>query len=168
MREDFWEFDPTHKIWLAANHKPIIRGTDWGIWRRIKLIPFTVVIPLERQDKRLKEKLAAESPGVLNWAVQGCLKWQAEGLGEPQIVVDATGDYRRQQDVLAGFLDECCIVAPEARARAGDLLTAYRKWSGDDHMSQRRLGEALTERGFDSATIGGYTWRIGIGLRAEE
>jgi P4 family phage/plasmid primase-like protien len=167
MREDFWEFDPTHKIWPAANHKPIIRGTDWGIWRRIKLIPFTTVIPPERQDKGLQEKLAAEFPGILNWAVQGCLEWQAEGLGEPPAVVDATGEYRRQQDVLAGFLDECCIVAPDTRARAGDLLIAYRKWSGDDHMSQRRLGETLTERGFGSAPIGGYTWRIGIGLKVE-
>jgi putative DNA primase/helicase len=164
MREDFWEFDPTHKVWLAANHKPVIRGTDWGIWRRIKLIPFNVAIPPEKKDTALQGKLRAELPGILNWALLGCVEWQAEGLGEPQAVSAATSRYRRQQDVLAGFLDECCIVASDARARAGDLLTAYRKWSGDDRMSQRRLGEALTERGFDTAVVAGYTWRLGIGL----
>jgi P4 family phage/plasmid primase-like protien len=168
MREDFWEFDPTHKIWLAANHKPSIRGTDEGIWRRIKLIPFTVVIPAGRQDRGLSTKLKAELPGILNWAVQGCLRWQADGLTEPAAVREATGQYRRQQDLLAGFLAECCIVAPDVRAQAATLLATYRKWSGDDRMSQRRLGEMLTERGFDSAKIGGLTWRIGIGLREEE
>jgi putative DNA primase/helicase len=168
MREDFWEFDPTHKIWLAANHKPTIRGTDWGIWRRIKLIPFTVTIPPEKRDKAMPQKLLGELAGILNWALLGCMEWQAEGLGEPQAVASATNDYRRQQDVLAGFLEECCIVASDARARAGNLLAAYRKWSGDDRMSQRRLGEALTERDFDSTTIGGYTWRTGIGLKPEE
>ncbi len=168
MREDFFEFDPTHKIWLAANHKPTISGTDWGIWRRIKLIPFTVTIPPEKRDEALQEKLRAELAGILNWALLGCMEWQAKGLREPQAVVAATGQYRRQQDVLAGFLEECCVVASDVRARAGDLLAAYRKWSGDDQMSQRRLGETLTERGFGSVPIGGYTWRIGIGLKAEE
>ncbi len=168
MREDFSEFPPTHKIWLAANHKPVIRGTDVGIWRRIKLIPFTVVIPPERQDKVLPEKLKAEFSGILNWAIQGCQLWQSAGLAEPDVVSAATGQYRQQQDVFARFLDECCIVESTVRARAGDLLAAYRKWSGDDRMSQRRLGEMLTDRGFDTAVIGGYTWRIGIGLIDEE
>jgi len=123
-----------------------------------------VVIPPKKRDKKLPHKLKAEASGILNWAIQGCLQWQAEGLDEPDAVREATGQYRQQQDTLAGFLAECCAVGPDFRARASDLLAAYRKWSGDDRMSQRRLGEALTERGFDSAVIGGYTWRIGIGL----
>jgi putative DNA primase/helicase len=168
MREDFWQFQPTHKVWLAANHKPIIRGTDLGIWRRIKLIPFIVTLPDDKQDKGLQEKLRAELAGILNWALLGCIEWQAEGLAEPQAVASATSGYRRQQDVLGGFLEECCVVAPDVRARAGDLLAAYRHWSGDDRMTQRRLGETLTERGFDTAMIGGYAWRIGIGLREDK
>ena len=71
MREDFWEFSATHNIWLAANHKPQVRGTDHGIWRRIKLIPFTVIIPDDQQDKELLNKLLAELPGILNWALAG-------------------------------------------------------------------------------------------------
>ena len=123
MREDFWQFDPTHKIWLAANHKPNIRGTDEGIWRRIKIIPFTVVIRPDRRDKELPQKLKAEFSGILNWAVDGCLRWQAEGLAEPDVVQAATGQYRQQQDVLAAFLAECCVVEPTARRRQSPSWT---------------------------------------------
>jgi len=80
MREDFWEFSPSHKIWLAANHKPVVRGTDHAIWRRIKLVPFTVTIPDHQQDRDLPNKLKGELSGILNWAVMGCTEWQAEGL----------------------------------------------------------------------------------------
>jgi putative DNA primase/helicase len=168
MRQDFWEFTPSHKLVIATNHKPVVRGTDHAIWRRIRLVPFSVTIPKAEQDKRLLEKLRAEYPGILAWCVRGCLAWQREGLGEPAVVAEATNQYRQSQDMLARFIDECCIVTSNARARAGDLLASYRKWSGSDHASQRWLGEALTERGFDTAVIGGYTWRIGIGSKDEE
>ncbi len=167
MREDFWEFTPTHKLVIATNHKPLVKGTDHAIWRRIRLVPFGVTIPKAEQDPHLLDRLRAEYPGILAWCVRGCLAWQREGLGEPAAVQEATSQYRQSQDTLAQFLDDCCIVAPNVRARAGDLLGAYRKWSGSDHASHRWLGETLTERGFDSATIGGYVWRIGIGLKEE-
>ena len=167
MREDFWQFSPTHKLVIATNHKPVVRGTDHAIWRRIRLVPFSVTIPKPEQDKHLTDKLRAEYAGILAWCVRGCMAWQREGLGEPSVVADATSQYRQSQDTLAQFIAECCIATPNARARAGDLLARYRKWSGSDHASQRWLGEALTERGFDSATIGGYVWRIGIGLNDE-
>lgn len=93
MREDFWEFPATHKIWLAANHKPTVRGIDLGIWRRIKLLPFTVVIPDDQQDKDLPVKLLDELPGILAWAVEGCRQWLVDGLREPACVRSATGDY---------------------------------------------------------------------------
>jgi putative DNA primase/helicase len=80
MREDFLQFSPTHKVWLAANHKPIIRGTDWGIWRRIKLVTFTIEITDEEQDKDLPLKLTAEAAGILNWALLACIEWLADGL----------------------------------------------------------------------------------------
>ena len=110
MRCNFFEFPPTHHIWLAVNHKPTIRGTDTGIWRRIKLIPFAVSIPDEEQDKALGEKLQAERAGILAWAVQGCLAWQEHGLGEPDEVRQATSEYRGEQDVLATFIAERCEV----------------------------------------------------------
>lgn len=91
MREDFWEFDPTHKVLLATNHKPEVRGTDHAIWRRLRLIPFDIVIPDAEQDKMLPKKLEAELKGILAAAVQGCLEWQRLGLGLPDEVKQATG-----------------------------------------------------------------------------
>ena len=117
MRENFWEFDPTHKLWLSTNHKPVVKGTDHGIWRRLKVIPFTATIPEERQDKTLPQKLRAELPGILNWALSGCLEWQETGLGEPPIVQEATAGYRNEMDVVGQFLEECS----ETKKKRGDL-----------------------------------------------
>jgi len=153
MREDFREFSPSHKIWLAANHKPIIRGTDWGIWRRVKLVPFTVKIPDDKQDSRLGDKLKAELPGILNWAVLGCLEWQTEGLGEPEAVRKATAEYRSESDIPGAFVDDCCVVGPEYEAPASGLYKDYRRWAeetGERILPQNVFGAALTERGFAS------------------
>src|SRR5206468_6004458 len=81
MRAEFFEFKPVFKLWLATNHKPVIKGTDEAVWDRIRLIPFTVRIPEAQQDKHLIEKLKAEEPGIISWAVEGCLAWQRDGLG---------------------------------------------------------------------------------------
>jgi putative DNA primase/helicase len=98
MKEDFWTFWPTHKIFLATNHKPVIRGTDHAIWRRPKLVPFKVTIPQHEWDTTLPDKLKAEWPGILAWAVQGCLEWQTSGLGIPKEVEQATEEYRADMD----------------------------------------------------------------------
>jgi len=152
MREDHWEFDPTHKILLAANHRPVIRGTDHAIWRRIHLIPFEVKIPDEAQDKNLPDKLQAELPGILSWLVAGCLDWQRGGLRVPDAVRDATENYRAQMDVVAQHLADCCECGPTFTERAGDLYRSYNAYceaNGEKTvLSQRRYGESLTERGF--------------------
>src|SRR5215213_4388400 len=106
MREDFWEFEPTHTVFLATNHRPEVRGTDHAIWRRIRLVPFEETIPKDEQDKKLAEKLRGEMPGILAWIVQGCLAYQQDGLGEPDKVRAATLDYRSEMDVLAGFIED--------------------------------------------------------------
>lgn len=167
MREDFWEFSPTHKIWLAANHKPQIRGTDLAVWRRIKLIPFTVTIADEEKDPDLPQKLLAEAPGILAWAVRGCLDWQAYGLGEPDEVRQATAEYQAEQDLLRDFLEECCVVGPDYRSRVSKLFDRFRKWcdaSGEREMTQKKFGQELTRKGFEKYHSGG-TWYIGIDVR---
>lgn len=166
MREDYWEFRPTHKLLLGCNHKPRIIGTDWAIWRRIRLIPFDVTIPKDQQDSDLGEKLAAEAPGILAWAVRGCRAWQQHGLDEAQEVRDATRDYRSTEDSLAGFLNEVCELEEYGTVRASDLLKTYREWSGDKRLSQRRFGEMLSERGFERFTSNGV-WYRGLNLPAE-
>ncbi len=153
MRENFWEFDPSHKLWLGTNHKPMVRGTDHGIWRRLKLIPFDATIPDERQDKTLPQKLRAELPGILNWAVQGCREWQADGLGEPPAVREATASYRSEMDLVGRFLDECCEARDGAATFATTLYQAFGEWAEETDgaaISQKKFGVALAERGFTS------------------
>jgi putative DNA primase/helicase len=170
MRQDFFEFDTTHKLWLATNHKPQVRGTDYAIWRRIRLIPFEVTIPEDKRDPKLAAKLIAEElPGILTWAVQGCLAWQKKGLKPPEKVQAATKAYREEMDVLAGFLGECCVIHTNANARASALYTAYKKWcetAGEYCVSQTIFGGQLTERGFERYTNNGV-WYQGIGLVAD-
>lgn len=166
MREDYWQFDPTHKIVLACNHKPVIKGTDHAIWRRVRLVPFMVVIPDAEQDTALPEKLRAEMAGILAWCVRGCRDWQRDGLGNPGEVQAATGDYRQEQDTIGGFLAECCTLGDMLTVKASVLLEAYREWSGDKKFAQRRFGLALTERGYERFHNRG-TWYRGIDLAGE-
>jgi P4 family phage/plasmid primase-like protien len=123
-----FNFRPTHKLWFYGNHKPTIRGTDAGIWRRIRLIPFTVQIPEEQRDTGIVERLSKELPGILNRAIQGCLDWQKYRLGTPQCVTQATEDYREEEDSIGEFINEQCVVAPGMRLRKADLFQAYTQW----------------------------------------
>ncbi len=174
MREDFWEFPPSHTPVLSTNHKPIIRGVDNGIWRRILLVPFTVIIPDAEQDKELASKLRSEWPAILHWAVQGCLDWQRNGLQPPNDVLIATSGYRADMDVFGKFIAECCVVAPDVEATAGELYERYKTWAqqhGESVQTQTWFGSRLGDRGFASgrATRGEHrgrnTW-AGIGLSA--
>lgn len=167
MREDFWEFLPTHKVWLATNHKPGVNGTDEGIWRRLYLIPFRASFEGAAKDAQLSEKLLAELPGILAWAVRGCLAWQIEGLGRPKEIQAATSDYRKGEDQIAGFIEEVCWIAPQESIRASELLKAYQDWADDREMTQKRFGQQMTEREFDRATIGGRVVYLGIGLQPD-
>lgn len=144
-----FEFEPEFKLWLATNHKPIIRGTDDGIWRRIRLIPFTIQVPDNKVDKDLKYKLARESVGILNWAVDGALKWQRNGLITPQSIVDASQGYRQEMDVLSGFVSDECQTGPDYEVKSSDLYQAYKKWSdmnSEYQMSSRKFSQEMSEK----------------------
>jgi putative DNA primase/helicase len=177
MREDSWQYNPTHKLILATNHKPIIRGTDHAIWRRLALVPFTVTFwnreagekgdaGLE-QDKSLPGQLKTEAAGILAWMVRGCLEWQRDGLQIPDEVKGATTEYRASQDVVAAFLKQRCTEGTTLRVKASELYKQYCDWTeggGEDPVSQRRFGEAMTERGFGREHSGG-TWYMGLTTR---
>lgn len=165
--EDFWTFEPQHHLWVAANHRPGVRGNDFGVWRRIKLIPFAVTIPPEEQDGELPEKLLGELSGILNWALQGCRDWQDYGLHEPDVVKAATAEYRADMDVVGEFLAEKCAIDVRYEISAANLYGAYKEWgdeTGEHVMSQRRFGRQLTERGFTKHHSGGTQYR-GLTLR---
>jgi len=169
MREDFWEFQPTHTIFVGCNHKPVIKGTDWGTWRRIALIPFHIIIPESEQDKRLPLKLQEEAPGILAWLVRGCLAWQAIGLQPPAEVQLATAAYRDAEDVFGAFLTESCILEPDVTVPAKDLYRAYKKYcesNGEKILPQRAFGIRMTDRKFDRYTNNGI-WYRGLDLRNE-
>ena len=103
------------------------------------------------------------------WAVEGCLDWQRDGLAEPEVVKLATSEYRGEQDIIAGFLDECCRVEPNQRERASTLLRCYQDWcqkSGEKAINRTRFGKALSERGFQREKAGVY-WYIGVALESE-
>lgn len=149
LHQEHFEFTPTFKIFFVTNHKPQIRGTDPAIWRRIRLIPFTVTITADEDDKTLSEKLRNEMPGILRWAVEGCLKWQAESLGTPDEVMSATQEYRQEMDTLAHFITEYCVVYPGARATSKSLYAAYGEWCADNgeyRLSQNKFATKLKER----------------------
>lgn len=170
MRQDFFEFAPSHTVWLAANHKPVIRGTDHGIWRRVKLVPFTVTIPENEQDKRLPDKLRAEFCGILSWMVRGCMDWLANGLLEPEAVKTATGGYRAEMDLIGLFISERTLEGNAFKVKASELYRCYCEWckSTNEHpQPQRRFGQAMTDRGFERKTNNGV-WYEGIGLMGTE
>ena len=153
--EEF-EYYPEFKIWCATNHKPIIRGTDVGIWRRIKLIPFEVNIPKEKVDKNLRYNLRKEFPQILHWAVEGAIKWYAEGMTEPQCVLNAVKEYKVEMDLLASFIEECVIIDYESddKIMAQDLFQLYSKWAkinNEYEMSSkkffREIGKKLPDKG---------------------
>lgn len=169
---EFFEFKPAFKVFLACNHKPVITGVDNGIWRRIRLIPFSVIFEEHEKDMTLPFKLQAEASGILNWALQGCAAWQKNGLGVPPEVADAVNEYRGEMDVLAGFLNDRCVINRNAVAPAIDLYEAYTEWAdsnGERAQSQRTFGMKLSERGFEkrrSGQTGNYVWQ-GVGLKTE-
>ena len=159
-----FEFRPQCKIWMAANHKPIIRGTDLGIWRRIYLIPFTVQIPDHMVDKSLKYKLRDEMPGILKWMADGCAMWQREGLNPPLSVQSAGKDYQHEMDVISRFVDECCERSGYETVRAADLYAAYKRWATENNeycMSSTRFGKEIGGR-FEKRLIKTGTVYVGL------
>ncbi|MBW3638189.1 MAG: DNA primase, partial [Armatimonadetes bacterium] len=178
LNQEFFEFTPSHKIFLATNHLPKVKGTDHAIWRRLPLIPFKQTFwnpdkgeegpPELRMDKTLPAKLREELPGILTWALTGCLNWKRDGLGWPPEVRAATDAYQSDQDSLASFLDECCTIGDTFVVAMADLYAAYCRWAddaGERASSKKELGKRLEERGFRPDTGSGHkAIRRGIGL----
>lgn len=148
--EEF-EYTPEFKIWIATNHKPIIRGMDFGIWRRIKLIPFEVKIPDNKVDKMLKFKLRDEFPQILAWAVEGCIKWQQDGLKEPESVLEATKGYKNEMDLIQTFLNECILIdhTSSEGIQAQALYNLYSKWAKENNeyeMPSKRFFNEISKK----------------------
>jgi putative DNA primase/helicase len=168
MREDFWYFNPSHTFLMLTNHKPVIGGTDEGMWRRLRLVPWPVVIPPEQRDLELGDKLTMELGAVLASLVAGYRDWHEHGLADPEQVTDATDAYRAESDALGRFLGQRCML--HGRIRSSDLFAAWSRWcagEGEEPGTQTAFSTALVNRGFDKRTTNiGVMW-TGIGLERD-
>ena len=164
-----FRFRPQLKLWIHGNHKPEIRGTDNGIWRRVKLIPFDSVFTTDKRDPVLQLKLAAELPGILNYLIEACLTWQSKGLSCPATVKSATDGYRTEQDVLAEFLEDETIEAAAESVSRADLYARYSEWAKAQGIlnpwSERAIAKNLRERGFRGGKTNGMRKWLGLALR---
>jgi putative DNA primase/helicase len=166
---EYFNFVPTFKIWMATNHKPVIKGTDHGIWRRIKLIPFTTRIEEDKQDKQLEHKLMQERAGILNWLIEGARRWYTEGLKTPKIIISATAEYRAEMDIIGNFIKERCIQKLEVAIRSRELFKCYQDWCDENNehaVSERFFGLRLKELGFEQKRSNDGRYWQGIHLRA--
>jgi putative DNA primase/helicase len=171
LHKEFFDFPPTHKLIIRGNHKPVINGTDEGIWRRLRLIPFIVTIRPDEQDQALVEKLRQELPGILRWAVQGCLEWQRDGLKPPPVIVDAVRAYREESDTLGRFISEHCEVRKLAQLKSGVFFRRYQQYAetaGERWIAHKDLPHEMHRRGFEYKRGKEGGLYLGIELTAPE
>lgn len=152
MRQDFFTFQPKFTLMLSGNHKPSLRSVDEAIRRRMHLIPFTVTIPPEERDVDLADKLKSEWPGILQWAVDGCIDYQARGLEPPAAVTDATAAYIAEEDSFTQWIDECLERAGDfAFERTADLYASWKTWAeraGEQPSTMKAFSQNMQARGY--------------------
>jgi putative DNA primase/helicase len=157
MRQDFFTFTPQFKLVIAGNHKPDLRNVDEAMRRRLHLVPFDVTVPSDERDPDLPEKLKAELPGILAWAIEGCRLYRERRLDPPKAVRDVTDAYFAAEDTFAAWIDECCDVAPNRWEKPTVLFkswTDYANASGYVAGSQKTFAAALESRGYQRGKDG--------------
>jgi putative DNA primase/helicase len=170
MRQDFFEFDPTHKLLIVGNHKPRLANIDEAIRRRILMVPFVAAIPEDKRDKDLSEKLRAEAGGILRWAIEGCLEWQRRGLDPPESVRKASAAYFEEQDAFAEWKEERLVLHPKVTATKGSVFENWKSWTearGEMTHSSKWLHEQIARLDGVSEgrnTKGERAW-MGLGLK---
>lgn len=167
MRQDYFEFARSHKMILVTNNRPAIKEDTEAAWRRLRLVPFDVIIPKEQRDPDLMRKLRSEWPGMLAWMVRGCVDWLREGLTEPDAVVVATEAYRGAANSLEAFLTECCTLGEGLVCRSSDLLAAYGEWCARQRripLQGRALAAALKSKGCAPTRLEGMRQWLGLAL----
>jgi putative DNA primase/helicase len=150
MRQDFFDYFPQFKLRFIGNHMPVLRAINKAITRRFNRIPFTVTIPDEQVNKHLEDELKEEWPGILAWAIEGCLEWQRIGMCPPKAVIDATESYLESEDILGEWIDECCIRDANAWESSTALFNSYKGWAiGREEWvgSEKTFAAKLEDRG---------------------
>lgn len=171
LYKEAFEFVPSFKLWLAANHAPKVRDDDDAMWRRILRIPMDRVVPKEQRDPKVKATLKdpkLAGPAILAWAVQGCLEWQRDGLGVPPLIEAATQEYRNEMDQLREFIGDCCTVASDAWVGTTALWQAYENWAKENAegspLTRHGFVDRLEKRGFKRDRVGKNRDRVWLGI----
>jgi P4 family phage/plasmid primase-like protien len=152
MRQDFFQYIPQFKLVIVGNHKPALRSVDEAIRRRLQLIPFTVTIPPAERDKDLFDKLKPERPGILHWAINGCLEWRKIGLAPPAAVRAASDEYFAEEDAIARWIDEECVTGKHLWGIGVALWTSWKAWAERNNEwvgTRKSFAQALKDRGFE-------------------
>jgi putative DNA primase/helicase len=165
LYKSFTAMNPTFKIFILTNHLPVIKGTDDGIWRRVRLVPFNNSIPADKVDKNLINELKGEYAGILAWAVEGCRQWQSGGLQEPAEVLEATAHYHAVQDPIGEFIKQKCKLGDNLKERSTVLMKAYNDFSGES-LSTKAFVPQLISRGFEKAHEATFRYIRGLQLKA--
>ena len=166
MREDLWRFVPSHTVFMATNYAPTVDADAKALWARLHVVPFEVSFEGGRCDKRLLDRLKQEGSGILNWMVQGALKYVQNGLAQPRRSENATNDYRREEDLLTQFLEEECTLGSQEKCRTQEFRDAYEDWSGV-RVSLQSLKRGLFARGIVPRKSHGRMCYIGVGINSE-
>jgi len=163
-----FEYTPTHKIFLATNHRPTIKGQDYAIWRRIHLVPFEFTIPPADQIRDYGTRyLHPEWPGILRWAVEGCLAWQSGGLGVPDVIRDATEQYRVDMNPLSIFVAENCELGGDLEVKGSILWEEYAEWcveTRERRVTRKAFSRGLSDMGLPSVRKRDGAWHTGIAI----
>ena len=166
------QFTPLFKLMMMGNHKPIIKGNDNGMWRRIRLIPFLRTFNLEERDAGLSDKLKTEAPHILAWMVEGCIDWQKRGLKDtPLTIQQATGDYQEEQDLIGSWLAECCNLSHSSKALSSVLYGNYKDWciiNSLQPINNAVFGRSIGDRGYNKRKSNGNSLWLGIELKSSD
>lgn len=168
MRQDFFEFEPVAKYIVFGNHRPNLKNADEAMRRRLHMIPFAVTIPAAERDHALRDKLKAEAPAILRWAIEGCLQWQSEGLKPPAKVKEATEAYLEAQDTFAEWLEEATDLDQHAREAFRHLYESWKTYAdrlGEPPGSSKAFSAKLEDRGFERDRMPGTGAKAFKGLR---
>ena len=168
LHKEYFEFTPQFKLWISGNYKPVL-GEDHGIWRRVILIPFEVTFDEETRDDQLENKLMKELPGILNWAIEGCINWQNESLkgNPPKKIADAINEYKSDNDRIDSWAYNCCAKDPSFSAMSTELYESFRNWvtsNGESGMSHRTFSQKMVERKYAKKRTNTGVVFIGIKL----
>ncbi len=170
MRQDNFEFPRTWIVFLVTNYKPTIKGTDEGTWRRIRLVPWEILLPLNERipQEKIIKTLLTERDGILQWLVDGLRDWKEDPHWIAEEVLFATETYREEEDILRGFLNERCELKPRYTVEVGALYSEYENWCKENEEEAKNkieFGKLLRKRGIHQKREAGTGKRKWKGIK---